>query len=78
VLEFVVLAMLADVNPADPAAIVASLLMFRVIYYLVPLIAAGLVAIVAELVPDRSRTIPQRAGHLGAPNAPHARGRRVR
>jgi uncharacterized membrane protein YbhN (UPF0104 family) len=78
VLELVVLTMLADVNPADHAAIVASLLMFRVIYYLVPLIAAGLVAIVAELVPDRSRTIPQRAGHLGAPNAPHAKGRRVR
>jgi uncharacterized membrane protein YbhN (UPF0104 family) len=78
VLEVVVLAMLAGPNPVEHAAIVASLVMFRVVYYLFPLIAAGLVAIVAELLPNRPRIAPQRVGHHSrVPNAPRAEGRRV-
>ncbi len=49
VLEFVLLALLAGAAPAAArAAVVASLVMFRVVYYLVPLVAAMIVAAVSE------------------------------
>lgn len=50
VLEFVLLALLASAAPAAArAAVVASLVMFRIVYYLVPLVAAIVVAALAEL-----------------------------
>jgi phosphatidylglycerol lysyltransferase len=49
VFEVVVLGLLAAGGVQRHAALVASLLMFRVAYYLVPLVLAGIVAVVAEL-----------------------------
>ena len=66
VLEVVVLALLAGTAPAaDRAAVVASLVMFRVVYYLVPLVAAIVVAGVTEL--RRSASVPRalEGAHVG-------------
>jgi uncharacterized membrane protein YbhN (UPF0104 family) len=54
VFELLVLALLAPAATRERAAIVASLVMFRVLYYLLPLVAACVVAAGAEL--RRSRT----------------------
>jgi phosphatidylglycerol lysyltransferase len=59
VFEVVVLTLVATGSPQGHAALVASLVMFRVVYYLLPLIAAGIVAVLAELSAGNvSRTWP--------------------
>jgi uncharacterized membrane protein YbhN (UPF0104 family) len=50
VFEVVLLALVATGTAQGHAALVASLVMFRVVYYLLPLIAAALVAVIAELL----------------------------
>ena len=55
VFEVVVLAFLATGSAQAHAALVASLVMFRVVYYLLPLITAALVAAIAELMAGRGR-----------------------
>jgi phosphatidylglycerol lysyltransferase len=65
VLELTVLALLAGAAPpATRTAVVASLLMFRIVYYLIPLAAAAALAIAAELRrgtrPVRTTLIPAR------------------
>jgi uncharacterized membrane protein YbhN (UPF0104 family) len=49
VFEVVVLTLVATGSAQGHAALVASLVMFRVVYYLLPLMAAALVAVIAEL-----------------------------
>jgi phosphatidylglycerol lysyltransferase len=57
VFELVMLTLLASVvSPELRAALVASLVMFRVLYYLLPLAVALVVALGAELMPSRGRT----------------------
>jgi phosphatidylglycerol lysyltransferase len=53
VFEVVVLALVATASAQAYAALVASLVMFRVVYYLLPLITAALVAAIAEVMADR-------------------------
>jgi uncharacterized membrane protein YbhN (UPF0104 family) len=55
VFEVVVLALVATGSAQAHAAFVASLVMFRVVYYLLPLIAAALVAVIAELLAGSGR-----------------------
>lgn len=58
IFELVVLAILLRVDPAAPrAAVAAALVMFRVVYYLVPLCVAAVVATVGEV---------SRRGHVRA------------
>lgn len=61
VFEALVLTLLAPVTlPAQRTAIVASLVMFRVLYYLLPLVVACLVAAVAELRTESNVPIERR------------------
>jgi phosphatidylglycerol lysyltransferase len=53
VLEVVALTLLARGDTARQAAVIAALVMFRIVYYLVPLLLAMAVAAVAELHPRR-------------------------
>jgi phosphatidylglycerol lysyltransferase len=67
VLELVLLAVLAGTAPvAARTAVTAALVMFRVVYYLVPLVAAMLVAGVAELRRSAGRPVAAIAGGAGA------------
>jgi phosphatidylglycerol lysyltransferase len=53
VFEIVVLGLVATADAEGRAALVASLVMFRVVYYLLPLIAAAFVAVIAEIMASR-------------------------
>ncbi|CAN5450422.1 hypothetical protein BH09GEM1_BH09GEM1_36700 [soil metagenome] len=64
IFELVVIAILLRGNPAAPrAALAAALVMFRVVYYLVPLCVASVMAAVGELSSDgRSAVRPRERG----------------
>jgi phosphatidylglycerol lysyltransferase len=65
VFELLVIALLAPLTPpGQRTAIVASLVMFRVLYYLLPLIAAFVVAGIAELRAVQGAMLP-RSAHAG-------------
>jgi uncharacterized membrane protein YbhN (UPF0104 family) len=60
VFELIVLALLAPITlPEHRAAVVASLVAFRVLYYLLPLVAATAIAVTAELLPTRRVRAPE-------------------
>ena len=73
VFEVVVLTLAAGGGVERHAALVASLVMFRVAYYLVPLVIAGLVAAVAELRPPREEIADFPMSELHATQPAHVR-----
>lgn len=70
VFEAVVLTLLATGDASQRTALIAALVMYRVVYYLLPLAGALLVAAVAELRPRRHRRI---AAAIPEPLVAHAR-----
>lgn len=73
VFEVVVLGLLAG-GVQQHAALVASLVMFRVAYYLVPLVAAGVVAGLAELLPQcAGAALPRSELHSAHAEVGHVR-----
>jgi uncharacterized membrane protein YbhN (UPF0104 family) len=61
VFELVVLALYRESAATQRAALVTALVMFRVVYYVLPLVAAGVVAAAAELSARRDAELPTAA-----------------